>query len=162
MEDIMGYSLIYVTHKSRRSYKRIFMDDDLPTYIPTDYKQGEDIISDQILFLPIESKIFDTDRKNFHVGFVYTFTTVNQSTVSLLKDPNILGVTNLQISARVNRFRYRITGERDILIDKICDPLYPPRIIDLQCPTKKVSETSLQIVTDIINQLNKWYVDKNV
>ena len=164
MDHIMDHIGIYVNEQGKRiPYKRIIHDKGIPNYIPTNldglYK---DLQVDQVLFLPIEMDIFNSDRDNYHVGFRYLFTSVGHQTISISKDPSILGVTKLQLNSTVQRFRYSIKDDIDIVIDKVCDPLYPPRIFDLECSSREVSSQVLHLVTNITNQLNTWYIDKNV
>lgn len=160
----MDHIGLYVTEKGVRTpYKRILHDKGIPNYIPIKPDDlHKDLQIDQVLFLPIEKEIFDTDREYAHVGFRYVYSSVGHSTVSILEDPSLLGITTLQLSAFVQRFRYTIKDDIDIIIDKVCDPLYPPRIFELECASRNISEEILNLVTDITNRLNSWYLDKNV
>lgn len=164
MNHIMDHIGIYINDNSKRiPYKRMLYDKGIPNYLPANPDGiSKDLQVDQILFLPIEMEIFNSDRTHYHVGYRYLFSSVEHHTISLSKDPNILGMTQIQISSSVQRIRYKIIDKLDIVIDKICDPLYPPRIFNIESPTKDVSNQILQLTTNMINQLNAWYIDKNV
>jgi len=163
MKHIMDHVGIYITeNNSRQPYKRI-LHGTLPNYIPTNPQQlCKDMSIDQILFLPIEMDIFQSDRTNYHVGYRYLFSTAGHDTISLSRDPSIGGITKLQVTSSVQRFRYIIKDDIDIEVDKICDPLYPPFIFNIEIPTSEVSTYTFQLINDKIAQLNQWYIDKNV
>lgn len=164
MNHIMDHIGIYVNENGNKApYKRILYDKGIPNYIPTKPDEVfKDLQIDQLLFLPIEMDTFNTDRENFFVGYRYIFTTVSHCTVSLLKDPNLMGLSKLQMTLTVQRIRYSIKDDIDIIIDKVCDPLFPPRVFDLECPARDAHKQVMAITSQLINQLNGWYLEKNV
>ena len=164
MEKIMDLEGIYVNEgKTRFPYRRIFSKS-IPNYYPSEEKQElyKDMNIDEILFLPIRMSEFVPDPNNRFVGFRYLFQTVGHSTISIGKDPGLVGVTMMQLSASVVRFRYYIKDKNEIVIDKVCAPLVPPRVFDIDSPSIMISSQVNKIISSIVNQWNEWYIDKEV
>ena len=142
------------------TYKRIY-GEKYPNYYPPEMKEQDGLIYDEILFLPAEPDSYKRYGITKMVGFKYVFTTAGHKTISITKDPTLLGTTTLELTANIHRIRYWFKNERTICIDKVCDPLVPPRIFNVET-SSFVSQQVQNLIKGMINQWNEWYVDKDV
>ena len=165
MKHIMDHVGIYVNeNKERFAYKRIIGSEGLPNYYPPPSKSkfNQDMYIDEILFLPIELEIFNSDRKNKFFAFRYFFNSSGHQTLSLGPDATKLGITTMQLTCEVTRVRYFIKDKLDIVIDKTYDPLYPPRVFNIQAAASEIGSQVQHITDSMINLWNNWYLNHNV
>ena len=161
----MDHIGIYVIENGKRyTYKRIYGENNIPNYYPPESKSEmyKDMYVDEIMFFPIEREIFDTDRKNKFFAFRYLFNSSWHNTVALGPDRLKLGVTHMQLTAEVQRVRYFISGNNEVTVDKVMDPLHPPRVFDITSRANEIGKHVEHLISTTVTQWNQWYMDKRV
>lgn len=165
MNHILDQIGIYVKEKDKTYiYKRIFTPDGIPNYYPPVDKNKlySDMDIDEIMFFPIEMDTFNTDRKHKFYAYRYLFCSSGHTTISLGEDPLKLGWTYLQISVEVQRVRYSINKNSEIVIDKICDALCPPRYINIKDISARIGHTIQDVIQAQVMKFNEFYMNRNV
>jgi hypothetical protein len=137
----------------------------LPYYAPPldeSRKRGNEWI-EECLFLPITTEEFMTDRTHHHYGYRLQFHSSGQTSLGVGCDGSLThGMTYLQMNLDVNRIRFHMKDTDGIVIDRICDPLTPPREFKYQIPTEHIGDVVTGHMYAIINELCAWYEDKHI
>lgn len=163
---IMDYEGIYVIKDGERvPYTRMYMSDGLVNYFPYEYENEycKDFGISHALFLPISESQFDkAGRFTRYCGYQYRFLGSQMHTFILEEnDAGIDRVSHIQMMSEVRRFKYRIK-DKDVIIEKIYEPVYPPRIIDVDCVTEQAGLEIIKIMKKLIDQFNSFYINKEI
>lgn len=161
----MDYTALIIHDKyGKRTFNRIISSDGYPNYFPTGEKPQalHDLNIDEVYFFPITMDQFNTDRKHKFYGLKYVFSCGQHDVVRVGNDDLPVDVSHVQMMVEVKRFRYYIKNSLDVYIDKECDPVYPPRIYDIETLTQQVGFVVLLQTNKVVNELNQFYVNKKI
>lgn len=149
--------------KNESTYLMMHTESGLPYYIPSNKSEHNlpDAWVDDSIFLPLEESDFENDRTNYHFGYYIRFVATGHSILSFASDPTIAGMTEIQPSYTCSRIRYYIEDYK-IIIDKIFDPLFPPRCYKLNSPTVNAVSKLQEFINNIMDSLCEYYSDKTV
>ena len=163
---LMDYKGIYVVNNNERiPYTRMRLDKGFVNYFP--YKYDNEFCKDfgisHALFLPISKGQFDKPgRFTRYYGYLYCFLCSQMHTFVLEdNEAEIDRISHIQMTSEVRRFKYKI-NDKDVIIEKIFEPVYPPRIIDIECLTGNAGMEILHLTKDLIDQFNSYYINKEV
>lgn len=163
---LMDYDGIYVVINNKRvPYVRMRLDNGLVNYFPHQYNNDyyKDFGFSHALFLPISKDQFDKPgRFTKYYGYLYSFLCSQMHTFVLEdNEAEIDRFSRIQMTSEVRRFKYKI-NDKDVIIEKVFEPIYPPRIIDIECLTSNAGMEILHLTKELIDQFNSYYINKEV
>lgn len=164
--SLMNYESIYVVINDERiPYTRMYLANGFVNYFPYECnnKYCKDFGISHALFLPISKGQFNkAGRFTRYYGYQYRFMCSQMHTFVLEKnEAGIDNISHIQMISEVRRFKYKVNN-KDIIIEKIFEPIYPPRIIDIDCFTSNAGMEILHQTKDLIDQFNSYYINKEV
>ena len=165
MEHILDSTgLIINDSYGRRTFSRIIGINGIPNYFETGKKPKaiEEYNINEVYFIPIEISDYKKyHRKDFY-GYKYLFTLGQHDIIRIGNEQLPIDMSHVQMCVDVCRFEYRVNKNLEIRITKTYDPLYPTRVIDIQCLTKDVALYVLNQTIQCVNEFNLYYLDKKV
>ena len=165
MNKLMDLDGIYVVKNGKRiPYSRMYLNDRIVNYFPCEYdnEMCEDFGISHVIFLPISMESFNKPgRLTRYCGYQYTFKSSQLQTI-LTDNENVESITHVQMVSEVRRFKYKIKAPLDVIIERIYEPLYPERIIDINALTSNIPFEILKITMDLINSFNAYYINKEI
>lgn len=167
MEKLLDHVGIYVNKDNNRvPYNRIIMDNGISTYFPCGYqnKTNENFGITEVYFFPISLKEFNKANKwKSYYGYQYIFANGKLNTILLGNDDYIAAsITHCQMTSEVHRVKYKVKKPLDIVVERVYDSLYPPRIIDIDSPTNKIGLDVLYVTKQLIDEFNSYYINKKI
>lgn len=104
--------------------------------------------TNEFLILP---NTVDELRRRFssHIGFMFTTIIEKQETVQFLDRHDLANIT-VQFGMVIRRFNYRLKGHDNIVIDRIHDPLIPPKSYTFSCPASQLELTQAEAYVSLI------------
>lgn len=144
-------------------YYRIEQENHTINYAPKDVNIVDNKFCWEILYLPIDTETFITDKEHKFFGIQYTFYMPSYNCTFLDGCHTLeMGVCEINLSVEIRRIRYYIDKINQMCIDHVFDPLYPPGDIDGYCMNDDLKEGIYGEIGDICNRLNVYYADKRI
>lgn len=165
MGKLMDLDGIYIVKNGNRiPYSRMYLNNHIVNYFPCEYdnEMCKDFGIIHVIFLPIDMESFNKPGKlTKYCGYQYTFKSSQMYTI-LTDNKDIESITHVQMVSEVRRFKYKIKAPLDVVIEKIYEPLYPERIIDIDTLTSNIPFEILKVTMDLINSFNSYYLNKEI
>lgn len=115
----------------------------------------------EILFLPINEHDMECNIGN-RIGYKITFSNQDEVKISLDPSDETQGMTSGHMYITVARFKFHITPDDEIVIDRQYDYLYPMQVKEISDGSGTYNDRFVQTALSIYNTYADFYYGRSV